>query len=492
MNAQSPSRFPSATFWTGRPAQALLLALLCLTLGAKPPAALTQQIDQIMEGPASSATTWGIYIKDLHTGEVLYNRNGEKAFMPASNQKLLTTAAALDALGADFRYQTKLHFIGKVRGSVLDGDLVIQGSGDPTLGSIEMGGQDPLRQWAQALKQIGVTQIQGRIIGDDDVFDDRPYAEGWDIDYITNQSSRSLGVSAGGLSYRDNVIDVQFTSGPVGSPPEVRTTIADYLRIRNLATTSSRRRGWALNIQRGFDDVITLTGSLPRSYQSTISMPVANPTTYALHSFQQYLRQAGIEVDGELVDIDDLPEPPDYDKAQLLFVHFSPPLAQIISVLNKESNNFYAEQVFRTMAYGGSAAGGERRVKALLARAGVSDPSISIRDGSGLSRKDLITPRAMVELLHYMATHPQREPFISSLAQGGEVRSTLRGRLGGMPVQAKTGSLEFVRTLSGYTIGANGHPIAFAVFANHFTGPSYQITQTIDQIVRTVTKGAST
>lgn len=442
-----------------------------------------------MVGPSSGAASWGIYVKNLQTGEVLYNRNAEKAFMPASNQKLLTTAAALDALGAGYRYQTKLYFTGKVDGSVLKGDLIIVGSGDPTLGSVEIAGQDALRQWAQSLKGIGVTEIQGRIIGDDDVFDDRPYAEGWDIDYITNQSSRSLGVSAGGLSYRDNVIDVQFTSGSVGSPPEVRTTIADYLKIRNEATTSNRRRGWALDIRRGFDDVITLTGSLPRSYQSTISMPVSNPTTYALHSFQQHLRTAGIEVNGELTDIDQLPEPPDYDKARLLFIHFSPPLAQIISILNKESNNFYAEQVFRTVAYGGSAAGGERRVKDLLARAGVSDPAISIRDGSGLSRKDLVTPHAMVELLHYMARHPQRDTFINSLALGGERRSTLSGRLGGLPVHAKTGSLEFVRSLSGYTRDANGHLIAFAVFANHFTGPSYQVTQTIDQIVRTVTTG---
>jgi D-alanyl-D-alanine carboxypeptidase/D-alanyl-D-alanine-endopeptidase (penicillin-binding protein 4) len=216
-------------------------------------------------------------------------------------------------------------------------------------------------------------------------------------------------------------------------------------------------------------------------------MPVSNPTTFALHSFQHYLEQAGIQAAGELVDIDELPELPDYDKAQLLFVHFSPPLSEIIAVLNKESNNFYAEQVFRTMAYAGSAAGGERRVKDLLAEAGISDPSISIKDGSGLSRKDLVTPQAMVALLDHMARHPQRDAFINSLARGGEAQSTLRGRLGGMPVQAKTGSLEFVRSLSGYTMGADGHTIAFAVFANHFTGPSYQITQTIDQIIRTVT-----
>lgn len=133
--------------------------------------------------------------------------------------------------------------------------------------------------------------------------------------------------------------------------------------------------------------------------------------------------------------------------------------------------------------------GGAQRVKSLLGRAGISDPQIAIFDGCGLSRKDLVTPRAMVELLDYMAHHKNGQVFMSTLAKGGEPRSTLAGRLGGVPVQAKTGSIDFVRALSGYTATPDGHPVAFAIFVNNFTGPSYEITQTIDEVVRTVATG---
>ncbi|HET6567721.1 MAG TPA: D-alanyl-D-alanine carboxypeptidase/D-alanyl-D-alanine-endopeptidase [Rhodothermales bacterium] len=462
---------------------ALLVVMLWATLGAATPAILSDRIDRIVDN--TDTAIWSIYVKDLQTGRVLYSKNANLPVMPASNEKLFTTATALEALGADFRYRTRLLFDGKVDGSVLKGDLIIVGSGDPTIGSVETRGVDPLRAWAQALKEIGVTAIEGRIIGDDNVFDDRRYGEGWDIDYLTNQASRELGISASGLSYRDNVVEVGFKSAGVGDPPKITSRPGGYLKIINQATTASRRRGWALDVERDFsNDVLTVTGSLPRSYQGALNVPVANPTMLAVYSFAQYLQRNDIETRARLFDIDDLEEIPDESGASLLFVHFSPPLSEIVATLNKESNNFYAEQVFRTMAYGGSAAGGERRIKDLLSRAGVNDPSISIKDGSGLSRKDLITTQAMVGLLSYMATN---RAFVQSLAEGGEAHSTLRGRLGGLPVHAKTGSLESVRSLSGYATTADGHRVAFSIISNHYTAPSYQVTQTIDQIIRAVT-----
>ncbi len=441
----------------------------------------------ILESVESGSATWGIYARNLATGETIVSHNAGKAFMPASNQKLLTSAAAFDALGADYRYKTRLLLDGSVSGSTIQGDLILVGSGDPSLGSIELGGADPLKKWARQLADAGVTQISGRIIGDDDVFDDRPYAEGWDLDYLVSQGSRSLGVSAGGLAYRDNVIEVRIASGKVGSPPEISARPDGYLDIQNEATTASRRRGWAISIDRDLGtETIHLHGSLPRSYEGTVALPVSNPTTFAIYNFKQYLEEAGIQVTDSLVDIDDLDDLPSYDDARLLFVHFSPRLETIMDVMNKESNNFFAEQVFRTMAYGGSAGGGERRIKELLGRAGYSGEEVAIMDGSGLSRKDLITPAAMVSLLAYMREHTQGEAYQNSLAGGGEAGSTLRSRLGDLPVQAKTGSLEYVRALSGYTQTAGGDPVAFSIFSNNFTGPSYAITQKIDEIVRAI------
>ena len=472
----------------------LVLLLLALTGGTPAPAPVSERLEQLLEADGANSAFWGIYVQDVASGEVIYAHNAEKAMLPASNQKLLTTAAMLDAFGNDYRYRTILYFDGDVDGSVLRGDLIIRGSGDPTFGSSELGGRgvnDPLRQWAQRLAEMGVTRIEGRIIADDNAFDEQPYAEGWDIDYIISQSSRSLGVSSSGLAYHDNVIEMKIESTSPGEAPSVTTRPADYLDIQSRATTSSRRRGWALKINRVVGtETIQMEGTLPRTYAGTIEMPVTNPALFTVHSFKAYLEEAGLEVPADVVDIDDitdLEQQPDYEEAQPLFVYLSPPITRIIDVLNKESNNFYAEQIFRTFGWGGSTGGGGRRVKNLLSRAGVETGALSIRDGSGLSRKNLITPEAMGKLLAYMYQHGEREAFVQSLAAGGEPQTTLRSRLGNIPVRAKTGSLEYVRALSGYADTPDGRTLAFAIFANNYTAPPYQITQTIDRVVMAIT-----
>lgn len=461
-----------------------LLVLVFVTAGALNPSSLGERIDGVLASDEAGQAFWGIQVQDLTTGEVLYSQNARRMLLPASNQKILTSAAALDALGSDYRYQTTLYFKGDVSGATLRGDLFLKGSGDPTFGSVEAGGPDPLRQWARQLAAMGVRRIEGRLIGDDNAFDDRPYAEGWDIDYVTTQSSRLLGVSIGGLSYHDNVVEIKIQANGAGNAPSVTTRPAGYLDIRNHLTTSNRRRGIAVRTGRVLGaEGIELRGSLPRSYAGTIVMPVFNPTLFAVASFKAYLQDAGITVDAATVDVDDLEESPKYDGVDPLFVHLSPPMSEILKIVNKESNNFYAEQVFRTFGWGGSADGGERRVKELLSRAGAETSGLSIRDGSGLSRKDLVTPEAMAKLLVFMQQHRERAAFMESLARGGEAQSTLRYRLSGVPVQAKTGSLEYVRALSGYTTTRDGRPVAFAIFANNFTVPSYRITQTIDRII---------
>ena len=175
----------------------------------RPAATLDERIDDLINRWQAGQAFWGIAVLDLESGRTIYERNAEKAFLPASNQKIVTAATALDALGAIYRYETTLRFDGTTEGDVMRGDLILDGSGDPTFGSVEVGGNDPLRAWAEELADLGVKRIEGRVIGDDDRFDDRPYPEGWDVDYITKQAGRYMGTSAGGLSYNDNVVSVR-------------------------------------------------------------------------------------------------------------------------------------------------------------------------------------------------------------------------------------------------------------------------------------------
>lgn len=464
---------------------AIFLALLLAGFVAPQPdsALLAPRINKIIQEDGVSQAFWGIYMEDVRSGQVLYSHDARKTFIPASNQKILTSAAALDRLGSDYRYRTTLYFDGRIAGDVLEGDLVLRGSGDPTFGSVFSKGEDPLRTWARRLAEMGVKRIDGRIIGDDNAFDDRLYSEGWDIDYVMTQSSRLLGVSTNGIAYKDNVVQIKITAESTGDPPKIETRPDGYLGIENGLKTANRRRGISVKTQRNLGgESIVLRGTIPRSYAGTIVMPVTNPTSFAVQSFARQLQEFGIEVNAEPTDIDELFEF-EYSTDTPLFVYVSPPLTEILRIINKESNNFYAEQVFRTFAVAGSANGGERRVKELLSRAGAATDGISIRDGSGLSRKNYVTPESMGKLLAHMHSHSERDAFVASLAEGGEARSTMRSRLGTIPVRAKTGSLEFVRALSGYATLPSGKTVVFVVFANNFTAPSYRITQTIDRVV---------
>lgn len=473
----------------------LLSSLTLLLLGGtlllsgssfSPPSALSDRIDNLLRRWEVEEAFWGIAIYDINAERMLYSRNLDHSFLPASNQKLITSAAALDILGSTHRYETILHYNGTVRGSVLRGDLILDGSGDPTFGSSEVPGEDPLKVWSNRLAEMGIERIEGRLIGDDNAFDDHPYADGWTVDYITEQKGRHMGNSAGGLSYRDNVVALKVRAARPGARPNVEVQPENVVSINNQAVTSSRWRGNTLQVNRAFStNELILTGSVAKSYRGTLAVPVSDPTDFALRNFQKRLQDAGIETDLTLVDIDDLDNRP--DRGQPLFVEYSRPLAEIAAVMNKESNNFYAEQVFRSYGWGGSAKGAAKRTKSFLRDADIDTRKLLIHDGSGLSRKDLVTPHAMVKLLAHMTDHKERNAFLTSLPKGGEYNTTLDHRLHRTDVKAKTGSLEFVRALSGYTDRANGNRVAFAVFVNNYTGPSYRISRTIDDIVRSIT-----
>ncbi len=443
---------------------------------------LEKRIPALIQQRQAAHAFWGVSIYDLDQDSLLFSRNAERGFLPASNQKLLTTAAAIDLLGSNYRYETTLSFEGTTTDSVMQGDLRLEGSGDPTFGSTALRRLDPLREWAERLAEMGVRRIEGRLIGDDDAFKEEGYPDGWNVNYLTRDKGEQMGLSAGGISYRDNSVPVTIQATQPGNPPNVHVRPKGAVEIENRAVTSERWRGSTLLINRTFTtNKLTLTGSVARSYEGVRNVPVSDPTAFTLRVFQEHLQEVGIETDLEIMDAGSLDVSTD---GEPIFVALSPPLSEIVRVVNKRSDNFYAEQVFRTYGWGGSARGGARRTESFLRRVGIDTQALTLNDGSGLSRKNLVTPRSVRELLTYMDEHSDREAYVSSLPQGGERNTTLRSRLARTPVRAKTGSLAFVRALSGYVNRADGTRVAFVLFVNNYTGPSYQITDTMDEIVR--------
>jgi len=444
---------------------------------------LAPQIDSLLQERRAAHAFWGISIYDLERDSLLYGRNEDRGFLPASNQKLFTTAAALDLLGPEHRYETTLTFDGTTRDSVMQGDLRLVGSGDPTFGSTALVRTDPLRKWAERLAEMGVRRIEGRLVGDGQEFLDGFYPDGWSVNYLTRQKGQQMGVRAGGLSYRDNTVPVTVRATQPGAPPEVSIQPEGVLSVQNEAVTSERWRGSTLLINRTFStNKIVLTGSVARSYGGVRNVPVSDPTAFTIRIFRERLRNAGIETDLELVNAAALEA--SSGEGELLFVHLSPLLSEIVEEINKQSNNFYAEQVLQTYGWGGSTRGGIRRTESFLRRAGIDTRALSLNDGSGLSRKNLVTPRSVRALLAHMDAHAAGDVFRRSLPRGGERGTTLRSRLGRTSVWAKTGSLAFIRGLSGYVERPGGGRVAFTLFANNYTGPSYQITHTMDDIVR--------
>ena len=428
---------------------------------------------------------WGVYVQNLRTGEVVFAQNADKNLMPASNLKLLTTAAALDALGPDYRYVTRLYFNGTARDSTLRGDLVLRGSGDPTFGS-PLFPNDPLAAWARELKALGVARIEGRLIGDDDVIDEQPYADGWDINHIATADWAS---GVGGLSYAENLVTVNIAGTQAGEPASVEPVPGGYVRVRNDLTTSGRRGYNPIRLRRtvGTNEIV-VEGAVSARYAGAARVPIQDPTAFTLHAFAERLRAEGITVAAEIVDADELEEEPGYDGAPVL-AHVSPPLAEMLKIINEKSNNFFAEQVFRTIGAGGTATSGERRVFAFLEKAGVETTGLSVRDGSGLSRKNLLSPQTMGEVLAYLYRSPLRDAYLATLPTGGQPETTLRYRLAGLPVRAKTGSIEHVRALSGYVAGPNDTPYVFVLFANNFTSRSSLVALAQNEIVTAIASG---
>jgi serine-type D-Ala-D-Ala carboxypeptidase/endopeptidase (penicillin-binding protein 4) len=463
----------------------LLLLVLLAGLALSPPAsaqdALNDRLDAILTGSTGEAAIWGLYVHDIEHDKSVYTHNAEKALTPGSNLKIYTTAAALDLLGPDHRYETTLYFDGTVEGSVLRGDLIIRGAGDPTFGSTTLRQPDPLRDWAQQLAEMGVTRIDGRVIGDARALAYQPYAEGWDVAHVAREA---FAPPSGGLVYRDNLVRIHLRATQPGRAAAVRDDPAGYFTIRNHTTTSTRGAGRYATVDRRLgQEIVDLRGSVTRNYRGSFRMPVADPTAFTLYNFHVALERAGVQVDGPLVNASSLSAPPSYDGLDPLFAHYSPPIAEIVRYINKESNNLFAEQVFRTLGWDGSIEGAERRVRVFLRNAGIDSQGLHLLDGSGLSRKSLVTPASLGQLLAHMYTHEASDAFRASLAGGGERQTTLQYRLAGSAVEGKTGSLEGVRTLSGYTTAADGRPLAFVVFANNFAIPSYRIRNLTDSLV---------
>jgi len=448
------------------------------------------QMDDIFNDPNFNNARWGVVIQSLKTGEYFYKRNANKLFMPASNLKLFTTASGLDLLGSDFRFKTNVYIKGKIDDHVLNGDLIIQGKGDPTISGrfYDNNMYKVYDDWADSLLKLGIDEIRGNIIGDDNAFDDVGLGAGWAWDY----ESYWFAAPSDAISFNDNSVDINvFIDKKTKQPQIIVKPDTKYIIILNKVKLAPKDSATSIDVYRKpGTNLITVFGTISSNSDTVKTFAtVNNPTHFAMVVLKKVLEKKGIDVDGYPIDIDDLPVPIDYSKVKKIFTQFSPPLRSIIKVINKNSQNLYAEQLLKTLGlefYGlGTDENGVKAEEKLFKNMGINPNNLEIVDGSGLSRLDLVTPQEIVTLLSYMYKNKNFIPFFNSLPIAG-IDGTLGNRMQNSiatgRIRAKTGFLEGVESLSGYAFTADNEPVAFSIIVNNFTVP-VKLAENIQDLV---------
>jgi len=437
------------------------------------------------------------FFVNAETGEEIFSHNAEEYRIPASNIKLFTTAAGLYYLGADSTYETTVYTNGKLKENILTGDLIIVGTGDPSISARFYPDYNDPRviffKWGDQLKEMGIEEIQGNIIADDTYFDDQYFHPLW---YSRSRAAwYQAEVSA--LSFNDNCIDITVHGGSSPEEPSYFRLAppTDYIRINNqVSTTESRAQG--IRFQRNDrSNLINITGSLGVNRRNKGYASVYNPPLYFVTVLKETLQEMGIKVHGTPLSIRDS------DNHSLasteptkLLQYTSPHLSELIYVINQRSQNLFSELLLKTLGKEvfdeGSFKKGARAVKHFLNREQLYQEGFRQVDGSGLSNQNRVSPETIIDLLAYQRTREDWDIYFTSLPQGGRTGS-LRSRFNNTELQrelgpfvyGKTGYIRGAVTLSGIITGYHGDDILFSVFLNDYNASTSEARNFVDTVV---------
>lgn len=483
-----------------RAAMFLLLPLsacapLLAVSGPQSSTGLAAEIDAIFDDPSFAHAHWGVLVRSLDSGETIYARNAARMFVPASNVKLLTGAVMLETLGPQYRYRSTIALGGPLRNGVVEGPLVVTGTGDPTLSSRFLADpRDVFRAWADSLRANGVTRVSGGIVAVDTAFTDAVLGAGWSWDDLSSGYAAEFGP----LQFNESVIQLDiFPSRTVLDPAVVvLSPSTQYVRIVNDTRTMPAGSVTAIRVMR--DDAsaaIVVRGEIAEDSQGlTENVAVRDPALYTVSVLRETLREQGILVEGPAIRHTTLdPYGTVLGQSFTLFYHDSPAVGDILPGMLKPSQNLIAETILRTvgreMRGAGTAAGGVAVVDSLLQDWGLGDELFRMADGSGLSRYNLLSPNLIVGLLERMDRSVHRAEWIGALPAAGR-DGTLENRMRDPPlleqVIAKTGTLSGVRALSGYLTTTSGERIVFSTIVNHHLRSGAAVDQVVESALRTI------
>lgn len=458
-------------------------------------------LDSITGTRPLSRAHWGVIVLDAATGSTLLERNADQLFIPASNMKLVTAAAAMDRLGPDYRFATTLE--ADLRADGTADSLVVLGGGDPTLRTpFHDPPLAPLDSLADSLAAAGLRRVDGPLIVDQRLFDStlvHPAWETFDLDWYYAAPIAPFAITAG-------AVELVVTPAPPGKDarvhlPWVQGIVGVDARVR---TTAGGNR-WNDALRRIPPDSLVLRGSIGvGAGPDTSWVAQVDPGLVAGRALRAALERAGIAVVGPVRVRNGAGSPgaaagrvagaADRGAAgpgSVRVVWRSPPLEEIIPVVLERSDNWIAEQLVKTLGADASgtgswSSGSEALERFLLERVGADPGSSYIRDGSGLTAQNLLTPRALAQLLRFVREQPWADAFRRAMVQPGEREGTLEERLTSVEdrLWAKTGTIRHVNALSGFALPVDGRELIFSILTNGSGRPSSEVRSAIDRIVR--------
>ncbi|MHB9001640.1 MAG: D-alanyl-D-alanine carboxypeptidase/D-alanyl-D-alanine endopeptidase [Thermoanaerobaculia bacterium] len=448
-----------------------------------------ERLSSLVNSSVAQNSTASIQVVEVETGRVAAQRNAALPVAPASNMKLFTTGAAIDLLRPEFEFKTTVAMRGTIDTTgVLRGDVKITGRGDPTIGGRFHDGRATavIEQWANELKRAGVRAIAGDLLFEHGYFDSQYVHPTWPEDQLVNWYEAPIA----SLSMQEGCVLVRILPGRSGGLAVVQMEPPNtYLTIQNSCRTRGRNSIFVTRA-RGTNRIIVSGSVAPRSGPTEVYVTVLNPVHYFANVVHQTFVRSGIAVNGQVQLVGTDPR----TDWQVVAEHRTP-LSVVNYVINKKSQNHYAEQLLKAIGAesgkGGSFAGGVDAINEwLTGKVGVPPDQFQMTDGSGMSRFNRVSSGAFIELLRYMWQSPYRREFVSSMPYTGEPDSRLRRRLNQAPyarqVYAKTGYISGVIGLSGYVRAKSGKVYAFSFLFNGYKGGVWSVYSLQDAMLKEI------
>ena len=456
-----------------------------------------ERADALLAAAPASKGEWGLLIIDGETGETLYELNADKYFVPASNMKLFTTALALAKLGPDYRFHTTLETHGTVSPvGVLAGDLILLGRGDPNLSNrkfpynlkeeFDGAPEKVLAELADALVAKGVREVSGDVVGDDSYFPREPYPNGWEIDDMVWE----YGSAVSAIVVDDNTVTLTLTTADsAGAPVQaiVAPATPDFVVQNNVVTSAAETKSDLTVTREPNSKIVVIRGSMPaHSAPRKLVLAIHDPAEHAAALLTRLLEERGVKVVGTARAMH-IAEAAGAAPRALLAERVSVPLGDSVKLVNKISQNLHTEMLLRAAARNTAVWNTPDDLMKFPAdfyiAAGIAPGDVIQTDGSGLSRHDMVTPRAIVALLKYAQGQPWFAAYFASLPVAG-IDGTLETLMKNTPsaghIHAKTGSVEHVRTRSGFADTSSGRRLIFSFLSNNQAGKNREASDALD------------